>query len=190
MAVEVKTLTFEEYLAMPEIKQCYDIIDGELIMSPGPTPAHQWIALKIALLLWTFVDERNLGIVLSAPVDVVIQRDPLRTRQPDVLYLSAERSGIRGLAELLPLQVLDIAPDLVVEVLSPSNTRRQIDDKLEDYRTIGVRECWLVSPEAETIEVLRLSPEGIVTVNIYGIDGTLRSEVLEDFRLNVREIFA
>jgi Uma2 family endonuclease len=176
MAVEVKTLTFQEYMAMPEMKRRYEIIDGELIMSPAPTSFHQWIAGKIFVLLWTFVTERNLGVVLAAPVDVIIQRDPLRTRQPDVLYLSAERSGIRRPAELRAMPVLEIAPDLV-------------EDKLEDYKRIGVREAWLVSPEAETIEVLRFSSEGIETVNIYGVGGTLRSEVLESFTLSISEIF-
>ncbi|MEK7814298.1 MAG: Uma2 family endonuclease, partial [Chloroflexota bacterium] len=80
-------------------------------------------------------------------------------------------------------------PDLVVEVLSPSNTRREIESKLEDYRQISVRECWLVSPEAETIEVLRLSAEGATTAGIFAVDGTLRSEVLGDFTLPIREIF-
>jgi Uma2 family endonuclease len=189
MVVELKTLTYEEYLALPEVKRRYEIVDGEMIMSPGPTPAHQWILQKIFIALWTFVMERHLGIVLAAPVDVVIRRNPLRTRQPDVLYLSAERSGLSGLADLRPLQVLEIAPDLVVEVLSPSNTRREMEEKLEDYRLIGVRECWFVSPEAETIELLRLSPEGVTTVNIFGVDGTLHSEVLEGFTLRLREVF-
>jgi Uma2 family endonuclease len=77
----------------------------------------------------------------------------------------------------------------VVEVLSPSNTRRDIESKLEDYRGLGVLECWLVSPEAETIEVLRLSSEGITSVGIFGIDGTVRSEVISDFSLRLRDVF-
>ncbi|MBI4642008.1 MAG: Uma2 family endonuclease [Candidatus Tectomicrobia bacterium] len=190
MVTQTKTLTFEEYLAMPEMKRSYEIIDGELIMAPGPTPDHQWVGLNIVVPLRAFVNERNLGVVLAAPVDVVIQRDPLRTRQPDILYLSAERSGIKGRAELRMLQVFEIPPDLVVEILSPSNTRRDIEDKLKDYMKIGVRECWLVSPEAETVEVLRLSPEQVETVNIYGVSGMLRSEVLEGFTLSIREIFS
>ncbi|MBI4639658.1 MAG: Uma2 family endonuclease [Candidatus Tectomicrobia bacterium] len=190
MAVETKMITYEEYLAMPEIKRRYEIIDGEFIMAPGPTPDHQWVVGDAFALLRTFVNERGLGVVLVAPVDVVIQRDPLRTRQPDVLYLSAERSGIRGRAQLRELQVLEIPPDLVVEVLSPSNTRREMEDKLKDYMKIGVRECWLISPEGETVEVLRLSSEGAETVNIYGISGTLRSEILEGFTLSIREIFS
>jgi len=189
MAVEVKKLTYQDYLAMPEVKRRYEIIDGELIMTPAPTPDHQWIVGEIYVSLRRFVKERNLGVVLAAPVDVMIQREPLRTRQPDILYLSAERSGIRGRIQLRAMPVLEMVPDLVVEVLSASDTRREMGEKLEDYVKIGVRECWLVSPEAETIEVLRLSPQGAETVNIFGIAGTLSSEVLEGFTLTLLEVF-
>jgi Uma2 family endonuclease len=190
MTVEVKTITYQEYLTMPEVKHRYEIIDGDLIMSPAPTSDHQWLIGKLFVLLWTFVTERDLGVVLVAPVDVIIERDPLRTRQPDIVYLSRERTGIRGRTELRARPVLDSAPDLVVEVLSPGNTRRDINDKQQDYVDIGVRECWLVSPEAETIEVMRLSPTGATTIGIFGVDGTLRSEILEGFTLNVWNIFS
>jgi len=90
---------------MPEIKQRYEIINGEIVMSPAPTVDHQWIVGRIFLLLSLFVEERNLAVVPSAPVDVVIQRKPLRTRQPDVL-LSVERTGIGGRAELRAMAVL------------------------------------------------------------------------------------
>jgi Uma2 family endonuclease len=189
MSTKAKGLTYEAYLALPETKQRYEIVDGVLLMPPAPTPSHQWFMLEIAVRLRSFVNERDLGVVLAAPVDLLIQRDPLRTRQPDILYLSAARTGIRGPAELRGLQFLEIAPDLVVEVLSPSNTRREIESKLEDYRRVGIRECWLASPEAETIEVLRLSAQETAVSGIFGIDGTLRSEVLGDFILPVRDIF-
>lgn len=190
MVAVTKSITYEQYLNLPEVMQRYEILDGEMIMSPAPTSEHQWIVLKLAMLLSAFISERSLGVVLIAPVDVIIRREPLRTRQPDVLYLSAERTGVRGRAELRTMPVLEIAPDLIVDVLSPGDTRREMEGKLEDYRQIGVREAWLVSPEAETIEVVRLTPEGIVTVNIFGNDGTLHSEVLEGFTLRLREVFS
>jgi Uma2 family endonuclease len=77
----------------------------------------------------------------------------------------------------------------VVEVLSPSNTRRDIEAKLEDYRRIGVKECWLASPEAETIEVMSLSAQESRVMDIFGINESLRSSVLGDFTLHLREIF-
>lgn len=189
MSTKAQKLTFEAWLAQPETKQRYEIVDGVLIMPPGPSLAHQWFLRRIFRRLDYFVEERHIGVVLFAPVDLLIQRQPLRTRQPDALYLSAERSGIRGLAEIQGLQFLEVPPDLVVEVLSPSNTRREMEEKLEDYRNLGVLECWLVSPEAETIEVVSLSEEGISTAGVFGIDGSLQSQVLPDFTLELRDVF-
>ncbi|MDP6549377.1 MAG: Uma2 family endonuclease [Dehalococcoidia bacterium] len=189
-SIGAKRLTFEAWLALPETKQRYEIVDGVMLMPPAPTVDHQWIMQRIFLRLTSFVEDRGLGVVLVAPVDLMIQRAPLRTRQPDVLYLSAERSGIKGRADLHGLQYLEMAPDLVVEVLSPSNNRRDIEDKLADYRRIGVRECWLVSPEAETFEVLSLSAEEASTSAIFGVDGTLRSEILDDFTLQIGDVFS
>ena len=189
MTTEAKKLTFEAYLALPETKQRYDIVDGVLIMAPAPTPDHQWLAQKIFLPLLQFIEELSLGVVLMAPVDLLIQRTPLRTRQPDLLFLNAERTGIRGRDQLRGLQFLEVPPDLVVEVLSPSNTRREIEDKLDDYRRIGVTECWLVSPEAETIEVIALSTRESESTEIFGINGSLQSQVLGDFTLSLRAIF-
>lgn len=188
-SIGAKRLTFEAWLALPETKQRYEIVDGVMLMPPAPTADHQWILAEIFLRLRRFVDDNGLGVVLPAPVDLLIQRQPLRTRQPDILYLSGERTGISGRAGLRGLQFLEMAPDLVVEILSPSNTRREIGNKLEDYRRVGALECWLVSPEAETIEVLRLSTEEAVTEAIFGVDGTLNSEVLSDFFLPIRELF-
>jgi Uma2 family endonuclease len=183
-------LTFQAYLKLPETKQRYEIVDGVLSMPPAPTPEHQWILMEISVGLRNFVNSANLGMVLVAPVDLLIQREPLRTRQPDILYLNAQRTGIMGRAELRGLQFLEIPPDLVVEVLSPSNTRRDLEGKLEDYRKIGVLECWLVSLEAETIEVVYLSAETNITVGVYGIYGSLQSQILGGgFTLQLREIF-
>jgi len=190
MAVAAQKLTYEEYLAMPEMKRRYEIIDGELRMSPVPLPFHQWIVGNLYRALHGFVARNRLGIVLLAPVDITIRRDPLRTRQPDILYVSAERSGMAGGAQLQGLQLLQHAPDLVIEVLSPTNSRRETADKLEDYRAIGVRECWIVSPEAQTVEVMRLSPEEIHTLGIFGTGMTVRSEVLAELALPVDQIFA
>jgi Uma2 family endonuclease len=189
MAVETKPISYEAYLALPEMNQPCEVLDGELIMSPAPTSDHQWIIMQLANLLWLFVKKRKLGIVLPAPIDLVIRREPLRTRQPDLLYLSTERSGVKGRVELRAMPALEIAPDLVVEVLSPSDTRRALAGKLRDYQTLGVRECWLVSPEAETVEVLRLSPAAAATVKIFGLNDTLRSEVLPALKLKLKDIF-
>jgi Uma2 family endonuclease len=128
--------------------------------------------------------------VLKAPLDIVIRRDPLRTRQPDLLFLSAERTGVTTGAQLTGMRLLSHIPDLVIEVLSPTNTRREVADKLEDYRSIGVCEGWIVSPDAFTVEVVRLSAEGLQTLVIFGTGMTINSEILAGLSLPVAEVFA
>jgi Uma2 family endonuclease len=189
MGVQTKLLTFEDYLLSPEIGRPYEIIQGELRMVPAPSPDHQWIALNIYTLLRRFVTKRRLGVVLAAPLDVIISRSPLQTRQPDVLFLSAERTGITGRTPLRKKLLTEIIPDLVVEVLSPSDSRQELDEKLKDYQRVSVREGWLVSPEAETIQVLRIARESIDTIGLYGVNEPLRSELFPELELQVRELF-
>ena len=183
MSIDLKHLTYDAYLAMPEMKQRYSIIDGELVMAAAPNPTHQTIVLEIAMKLTSFVRERQLGRVFVAPLDVVIRREPLRTRQPDVMFIGQERRSIIG------PQVIEGAPDLVIEVLSPTNTRQELQGKLDDYRTIGVREAWVVSPEARTVEVLQLASGAMQRLGLYGLGDLLASQVLPDLRLTVDDIF-
>ena len=185
----VKTLSFDAWLALPETKQRCEVVDGVLLMPPGPLGEHQWSVRVIVRQLDPFVTERGLGIVLTAPYDVVIQRDPPRVRQPDVLVVNAELTGISRPADLVGRAFLELPPLLVVEILSPSNTRRQVEEKLEEYRSIGVPECWLVNFPARTVEVLRLSRDEVAVLGIYGMGDVLRSEVLPGFELPIADIF-
>src|SRR5919108_509547 len=183
MTVDRKQLTYDVYLAMPEMKQRYSIVDGELIMDGAPTPDHQTVVLELSLKLAPFVREHRLGRVFVAPLDIVIRRDPLRTRQPDLMFISNARRNIIG------MQVIEGGPDLVVEILSPSNTHQELHEKLHDYQTIGVREAWVISPQACTVEVLKLSPESIERFGLYGLGDLLASHVLPELHLTVNEIF-
>ena len=184
-----KKLTFDQWQALPETKQRCEVVDGVLLMPPGPTPEHQILSIDIVTQLSPFVRERELGVVITAPCDVLISREPLRVRQPDIFYLSAARAGVRRVSDLAGIQRIQSPPDLVVEILSPSNTRRQIQEKLADYRSIGVLECWLVNFPARTIEVLRLTPESATTIATYGIADTLQSQILPGFALPIANIF-
>lgn len=183
MSLKTKDITYEEYLEMPEIKQRYEIIDGEMIfMAPGPTPKHQMNSRNLFLSLYNFVASHQLGEVLYAPLDVLIQQKPLCTRQPDLLFISKERSSIIG------KQMIEGGPDLVVEILSPSNTRADVEKKLKDYAVIDVRECWLVSSEARTIEILKLSFNRWERLGLYGTGDRITSEVLPGLCLKVDEV--
>ena len=187
--VNAKIFSYKDYVALPETMLRYEIIDGEVIMAPSPTVIHQLLVRNLSYSLHRYVTEKKLGHVLFAPIDVQISEEPFRTRQPDVLFISKQRSGFTERDSLLGVQLLDFAPELVVEVLSPSDTRSKMEEKLADYQKIGVLECWLVSPEAETVEVLKLESDGVERLDIFGIGDEIRSEVLPELTLQVNEIF-
>jgi Uma2 family endonuclease len=165
IAPTVEKLTYEAYLAEPESNLRCEILDGERVMS-NPTRRHQEIVMEIAFALYQYAREAKDCKAILAPSDILIRRYPLRVREPDVYLISTER-----LAQSPPdtdPAPLEVAPELVVEVLSPSETRRAIMEKMEDYRSVGVLECWLVHPEEGTLEVLRLDEAGTHFAGIYG----------------------
>jgi Uma2 family endonuclease len=190
MTARTEILTYESYLALPEMMQRYEIIKGELIMAPAPTIQHQWDISEINDFLKSHVRAHRLGIVLFAPVDVVIRRAPLQTRQPDILYVSLERIRQYGLDSLKNLPLLEFPPDLTVEIISPSESQRKIDDKLSDYQFIGVKECWLVRPDPQTVEVLQLTADTIESSGVFSRNETIESQVLSQLALSVETIFA
>lgn len=187
--IETKHLTFADYLLLPTIQQRYDIVDGEMVMSAAPTLRQQWISQNLCVALRAYFRANQRGIVIYAPCDIVIRRDPLRTRQPDLFVFFHGRNDVGDLRNLADQPALEYAPDVTIEVLSQHESRRARLEKLEDYRRIGVKECWIVSPQAHTVEVLRLWAEAMHTVGIYGAGRRLHSEVLEELALPVGEVF-
>ena len=186
---KTKRLTFDEWQALPIIKQKCEVVDGVLVMPPSPFGEHPWTIRVIFGALDPFLDGEWVGHRSTAPYDVLIQREPLRVRQPDILVVNAELTGIAHPADLAGLPYLERPPLLTVEVLSPSNTRRDIEQRLADYRSIGVPECWLSRFPSRSVEVLRLTADAAITVATYGMGDTLRSEVLPGFELAVDDIF-
>ena len=186
-----QTLSWEDYINSPLTKEPYEIIEGELFLMPSPEADHQWISRVLLLAIDNYVMANGRGVVLTAPFDVVIRRAPrLQTRQPDILFISAERRGIRGRKELRGIRRLEFAPDLVVEILSPGEIRGELAGKLRDYAEIGAREIWIVTAQGETVEVLNLQEAAYVRGGLYGIGDSVRSAVLPEFSLAVETIFA
>jgi len=136
--------TYEDYCLMPEDRRC-ELIGGEFFMVPSPSVIHQRVAANLESILRQFVIEKGCGEVLYAPLDVVLS--PQDVVQPDIMFISRERSYI----------VTDIniqgAPDLVVEILSPSTAERDRTIKKKLYARHGVRELWLVNAGAQVVEV-------------------------------------
>ena len=182
-----RTLTYEQYLAEGTVEGRYDIINGVRVWMSNPTVRLQDVLFNLAAALKAFSRDADQGRMVVAACDVLISAVPLKTRQLDVLFISHGRFGSRDLQDP---SALSPAPELVIEVLSSSDTRQVLAEKLRDYRTAGVRECWVVSLDLSTVEVLRLRQEAEQTVGVYGPDKTVQSEAFPDLRLPVTDIFA
>jgi Uma2 family endonuclease len=137
-AIDTKHLTFADYLLPPTIMQPYDVMDGETIMSAASAPHHQLIIANISRPLHTFLRTHQRGVVIFAPCDIVIRRDPLRTRQPDLFVFLRGREDVGDLENLLEQPVIEVAPDLTIEIIAKNETRPAHLENIEDYRRIGV----------------------------------------------------
>jgi Uma2 family endonuclease len=177
--------SWEEYLDLPLTR--YEIIDGEVFELPTPSLKHQDIVSKLLEALNSYARGKSLGKAFPAPFDFVIQRQPLRTRQPDLFYLSRESVG--DLNALMGQSRLEIAPNLVIEVLSPSDTYTAWRDKLRDYHTLGVLEVWAVDIERQEIEVLVREPRGYSSLGWFTGDEPIVSKVLPELHLTPKSLF-
>ena len=138
--------TYEDYRNTSDDERC-ELLDGEFIMAPAPSIGHQRIDTRLVSSLHTFVKERCLGEVLCPPCDVVLSNT--NVVQPDLLFVSREREHI-----LRGGDNVQGAPDLVVEILSPSTAARDKSLKRDLYAKHGVLEYWFVDPVAQTITVM------------------------------------
>ena len=187
MAVATDRLTYEQYMAEEEIRKRYDIIDGVRIFMSNPSIRHQKIQGNVYSGLRAWRQAGRNGEVILAPCDVLIRRSPFRTRQPELLFISRERLGDRSLDDPSPLEP---APELVIEILSPSNIGRALEDKLADYARAGVLECWIVSQTSQTVEVLRMTPEGSDPVAVHSMGETVQSITFPELTMAVADVFA
>ncbi|MFA0753881.1 MAG: hypothetical protein IMHGJWDQ_001661 [Candidatus Fervidibacter sp.] len=190
--VAQKVITWQDYLAgEPKDLTCYEIVDGEVIPVAAPSIEHQWVVKTLLRLLDDSVTPNQLGVVLPAPVDVVVQQEPVRTRQPDLLFLRKERGGTPENIRQLKRLDLDMPPDLVVEIVSPSEEEaRRLTEKLADYHRIGVFEIWLVHLEERAMEVLVRSEEGWRWHGFFFGKEKIRSPLLGETDFLVEQIFA
>jgi Uma2 family endonuclease len=118
----------------------------------------------------------------------VIRRAPVRTRQPDLFFLSRER--LHDWAQLQDQPRLEVAPDLIIEILSPSDTYTYWSEKLQDYHTLGVPEVWLVDVDKRAIEVLLREEWGYRTLGWFSGEQAVASQVLAGLELKPAEVFA
>ena len=174
--------TYEDWLQLPDDGSRYEVIDGVLHVTPTPSIAHQSVSGRLFLALANLADARRLGRVLAAPVGVRLPGQDVPF-QPDLVFVSAGRSEIIG------TQFNEGVPDLVAEILSPSNWPYDRGDKLRVYQSAGVPEYWLVDYRTKTIEVLVLERGEYTLLGVWQSGETAHSRVLESFEIAVDDVF-
>ena len=174
-------LTYPELRLMPDDGKRYELIDGEVFVTPSPSEKHQRVLGNLFLSISNHIKTRHVGRVYIAPFDVVFGEKT--ALQPDLLFVSAKRLGIIG-----PEYVLG-APDLVVEVLSPYRQTYDRVTKLEQYALHGVAEYWVVDPIAESVEVNVLVGSRYELKGTFVEDDILQSPLLPGWEIPVGNLF-
>jgi Uma2 family endonuclease len=159
--------TYRDYAALPDDGKRYEIHDGELSMTAAPAPLHQIVSVNLVQILCAHVNARGLGLVLYAPLDVILSDTPGETTivQPDIIFLD------RGRRSLISPRAIEGPPTLVVEILSPSTAVIDRVRKRALYARHGVPYYWLVDLDTRDIEadVLRAG-EYVVAARVSGTD--------------------
>jgi len=174
-------MTVDEYFRTPETVLPMELIYGAVRVADAPTPRHQSAVAALFLALDRHVRERRLGRIWLAPLDVVLSERQALIVQPDLMFISDERSWIvrdrvRG------------APDLVIEVLSPNPRIGETDERVRWFAEFGVRECWLVHQERREIEVVEFANRRIKGRRVSGKNDPIASGVLPEFRETLRAL--
>lgn len=174
--------TYEAYAALTEDGECYEIVQGVLIMSPSPQFNHQRFMMRLSGYLCKQIIEQQLGEVVASPFDVVLS--PQNVFQPDLLVVLNEH--LNRIQE----RCLMGAPDLVVEVISPSSKLYDRVSKHMAYEQAGIPEYWLVDPRAQQIELFVLEGEKYRSLGIFKGEQTLPSRIVPEMTTPVAHFFA
>ena len=145
--IETQLITGEELLEMPGIGPC-ELVEGRIVPMSPTGGRHSIIEGNVVHELKKFVSTKRVGSVLSGEVGIFTKRNPDTVRGADVAFISKKR-----LPHEAPTGFLEVPPELVVEIISPSNPRKEIDEKIKEYLNIGVKWVWLIDPKNRSCTV-------------------------------------
>lgn len=173
--------TYADYAAIPDDGNRYEVLKGVLYMSPAPTPPHQRVSVRLTVFLFQFVEAAGYGQVFHAPTDVEL--GPGDIVQPDEFVLLNANIGQVGDKRVFG------APDLVIEILSPSTMYHDLHGKLDAYERAGVPECWIVNPGERTVELFVLENGMYRSMGAFQGDDVLPTQIVPDWSVPVGQLF-
>jgi Uma2 family endonuclease len=166
----------------PDDGKRYEVIDGQLFVTPAPVPEHQGAVGALYAHLWAYVHQQQLGKLYPAPIAVVLDEETVV--QPDLVYVSRERRQIIG------QRSIDGASDLVVEILSPSTRSRDRGIKQRRYAAAGIPHYWIVDPSTQALEAYRLGDQGYVLASTHGPGSTFQPTQFSGLEIPIDELWA
>ncbi|TCP21166.1 Uma2 family endonuclease [Scopulibacillus darangshiensis] len=177
--VREQPLTYDDYAAVPDDGQRYELVNGRLeLMAPAPSPKHQLIAKEIGSTLDSVCGSDY--ILLYAPIDVILSDTDIR--QPDIVMIHKRR------AEFITHRGIEGPPDLVVEVLSTSSVKRDRGSKVKSYARYGIPEYWIVDPINRILEQYILNSDSYELEEVYDGDKVIHSERLPCVAFTMKDI--
>ncbi len=174
-------LTYEDYVDLPDDGRRYEILDGELEVSPSPAPKHQAVSRNLVWIVHGHVQERGLGSVYYAPIDVILTDTSIV--QPDLVFIAAARESI------VSSRGIEGAPDLAVEILSPWSVRRDRVAKAALYARYGIRHYWLADPDASVLEVYETEGAEYRLVGRYEGAAKVRTAMFPDLEIDLGRVW-
>jgi Uma2 family endonuclease len=175
-------MTYDEYALLPRDRNRYEILDGELHMTPSPDYLHQVVLSRLFAILWAYIEPRRLGRLLFAPMDVLLSET--NVVQPDLLFIRHDRLPPRGAKNI------QIPPDLAVEALSPSSGEEDRVHKKRIYARHGVPHYWIVDPEGRTFDVYVLEGSEYRLAGSFAGNDTAISPVFPDLQIPLANLWA
>ena len=181
MAAAPRLMTVDEYVRTPETVLPAEIAFGVLRVADAPTPRHQHAVAQLFLSLNAHVRPRGLGRIWLSPLDVILDESKALVVQPDLMFISRDREHIvqdrvRG------------APDLVIEVLSPSPRIGRTEEHLRWFAEYGVRECWLLHQDNKSLDIVEFAHRKTGARRSIASDQIIASRVLPEFSARLTDI--
>ena len=176
-----RDLTYWEYTLLPDDGNRYEILEGELQMTPSPKTKHKVVSRNLLVEISLFLKKNKIGKVFGAPYDVILSQD--NVVEPDIIFISNDN------LEIITEDNVQGSPDLLIEILSPSSQDNDRNKKKVIYETYGVKEYWIVDPDLEVVDVYILK-DGKFSLNQHlEKQGELLSSVLKEFKMNIKMCF-
>ncbi|HEX9973495.1 MAG TPA: Uma2 family endonuclease [bacterium] len=179
--VPKKVYSYQDYFELPDDGNKYEIIEGELIMSPAPFTMHQRIVRKIIFALLKFIEEEQTGELFFAPTDVVLSNS--NVIQPDILFILNENLNI------ITEKNIKGVPDLIIEIISPATGYYDLSGKKDLYEKFGVREYWIIDPMKQRVDIYYHSGKKFELSQRLEKEGQITSHVLKGLQINLKKIF-